>query len=109
MGESTDSSHPEYVKIIWKKQKERCRGILTFSNGESQRLETDGTADLSKTRGEGWYINKYNCADANTQDKDKDKDTQGDLGEELSVNNSNSPKNLKQQAGEDEEGPAFQG
>ena len=107
--DSEDPSHPEYVKIIWKKQKEGCRGLLMLSNGEARRLGTDGAADLSETRGDDWFIetreddwfiNKDNCADADTEDED----TQGDLDEEVGVNNSNSQKNLKRQAGEDDEG-----
>lgn len=73
-----------------------------LSNGEARRLEADGAADLSETRGGGWFVNKHNCPEADTEDEDED--TQGDLDEEVSVNNSNSQKNLKRQAGEDDEG-----
>ena len=101
-GKSKDPSSPDYVRVIWKKQKEGCRTNFMLSDGESQRLMRDGAADLSDTR-----VLRDDNEDAEDAE-DQEVDAEGDLDEELELQNVNvSQTDLKRRAGagEDDECP----
>lgn len=93
---NTGKPNSEYVRVIWKKQEEGCRGILMLSDDEGRRLVKDGAADLSETR---------NMSDFEDENENKDEeDAEGDLDEELE--GVKSRMDLKRRAEEEEEDPA---